>query len=65
MPYKSNSELPETVKENLPEHGQNIFREAFKSLPNDGEKLQEWKPHIRLPGAQSREYTKKIREENG
>lgn len=31
MPYKSNSELPETVRENLPDHGQDIYREAFNS----------------------------------
>lgn len=31
MPYKSNSELPETVRENLSEHGQDIYREAFNS----------------------------------
>lgn len=31
MPYKDNSELPEAVKEHLPEHGQDIYREAFNS----------------------------------
>ena len=31
MPYQSNSELPEMVRESLPEHGQNIYREAFNS----------------------------------
>jgi cation transport regulator len=31
MPYNSNSELPETVKENLPEKGQDIYREAFNN----------------------------------
>ena len=31
MPYKNNSELPETVREHLPEHGQDIYREAFNS----------------------------------
>jgi cation transport regulator len=31
MPYKSNSELPDTVRNNLPEHGQDIYREAFNS----------------------------------
>jgi cation transport regulator len=29
--YKTNNELPETVKDNLPEHGQDIYREAFNS----------------------------------
>jgi cation transport regulator len=31
MPYKSNSELPETNKNNLPEHGQDIYRELSKA----------------------------------
>jgi len=31
MSYKTNSELPKTVRENLPEHGQDIYREAFNS----------------------------------
>lgn len=29
MPYKSNQELPAQVKNNLPPHGQDIYREAF------------------------------------
>ena len=29
MPYNSNSDLPERVKNVLPEHAQNIYREAF------------------------------------
>ena len=29
MPYKRNSKLQEIVKKNLPEHGQDIYREAF------------------------------------
>ncbi len=28
-PYDSNKSLPERVKENLPEHAQDIYREAF------------------------------------
>lgn len=31
MPYDSNKELPESVKDSLPEHGQAIYREAFNS----------------------------------
>jgi cation transport regulator len=31
MPYMSNSELPETIREKLPEHGQDIYREAFNN----------------------------------
>ena len=31
MPYKSNSDLPDNVSNVLPEHAQDIFREAFNS----------------------------------
>jgi cation transport regulator len=29
MPYRSNSDLPPSVRSHLPEHAQDIFREAF------------------------------------
>lgn len=31
MPYNSNEELPDNVRNNLPEHGQQIYRKAFNS----------------------------------
>ncbi|PRQ01189.1 putative cation transport regulator ChaB [Enhygromyxa salina] len=31
MPYATNSDLPESVKDNLPAHAQDIYREAFNS----------------------------------
>jgi cation transport regulator len=31
MPYETRQELPDSVKEHLPEHAQEIFREAFNS----------------------------------
>ena len=31
MPYKSNADLPKSVRDALPEHGQTIFRKAFNS----------------------------------
>lgn len=31
MPYKNLSDLPDTVKDNLPEHAQEIYRAAFNS----------------------------------
>ena len=31
MPYKSNGDLPESVKNVLPAHAQDIYREAFNS----------------------------------
>jgi len=31
MPYGNNSELPDQIKENLPDHAQTIYRKAFNS----------------------------------
>jgi len=31
MPYKSTTDLPDSVRDNLPEHAQDIFKEAFNS----------------------------------
>ncbi len=31
MPYESKSELPSGVKDNLPAHAQDIYKEAFNS----------------------------------
>jgi cation transport regulator len=31
MPYNRLSELPDSVKDNLPEHAQEIYKEAFNS----------------------------------
>ncbi len=31
MPYNSLSELPDQVKDNLPKHAQEIYKEAFNS----------------------------------
>jgi len=31
MPYDNNSELPDSVRGALPEHAQDIYREAFNS----------------------------------
>jgi cation transport regulator len=49
MPYKSNSELPEMARENLPEHGQDIYREAFNSA------WEEYKDPSQRRGNESRE----------
>jgi len=31
MPYESNIDLPDSVKDNLPEHAQTIYRKAFNN----------------------------------
>lgn len=49
MSYKSNSELPETVRENLPEHGQEIYRKAFNNA------WEEYKEPSERKGDASRE----------
>jgi cation transport regulator len=48
MPYKSNSELPETVKNSLPDHGQDIYRKAF----NNG--WEEYKKHSERRGDEAK-----------
>lgn len=35
MPYKSLSDLPDNVKNNLPKHAQEIYRAAFNSAWNE------------------------------
>ncbi|MCW8092384.1 putative cation transport regulator ChaB [Alteromonas sp. ASW11-130] len=31
MPYKNKQDLPDSVKDNLPSHAQDVFKEAFNS----------------------------------
>lgn len=35
MPYRSNAELPDSVKDNLPKHAQDIYRKAFNSAEDE------------------------------
>ena len=35
MPYTKLSDLPENVRDNLPKHGQEIYKEAFNSAWDD------------------------------
>ena len=35
MPYHSNAELPDSVKNNLPKHAQDIYREAYNSAHDE------------------------------
>lgn len=35
MPYDSIQELPDSVKDNLPHHAQEIFKEAFNSASKE------------------------------
>lgn len=38
MVYEKKSELPDSVKENLPAHAQDIFKEAFNSAYQEHDK---------------------------
>jgi len=51
MPYEKKSELPDSVKNNLPEHAQEIYKEAFNSA------WQQYKDLNDLRDGQSREET--------
>ena len=51
MPYHSNAELPDSVKDHLPKHAQDIYREAFNSA------WDEYKDPDRRRGDASREET--------
>ncbi len=41
MPYKSKEELPDNVKNNLPEHAQEIYLAAFNSAWEQYDKQEE------------------------
>lgn len=66
MPYKNNNELPDSVTDNLPEHAQDIYREAFNSAweqykdPEDrrGDASREETAHKVAWSAVKKEYEK-------
>lgn len=41
MPYKRTSDLPDSVKDNLPAHAQEIYKEAFNSAYDQYDKPSE------------------------
>lgn len=51
MPYANNADLPDSVKDNLPDHAQDIYREAFNSA------WQEYADPDERRDASSREQT--------
>ena len=51
MPYKSLSDLPESVRDNLPRHAQEIYKEAYNSA------WDEYKDPEERRGNASREET--------
>jgi cation transport regulator len=60
MPYDSNTDLPASVRNHLPEHAQEIFREAFNHAFADhaGEPRQEERAFRIAWAAVKRQYVK-------
>lgn len=51
MPYDSNKDLPDRVKNNLPEHAQDIYREAYNNAST------QYKDPKKRRGSESQEET--------
>jgi cation transport regulator len=60
MPYPTNAHLPSSVRSHLPEHGQDIYREAFNHAyaAHAGEGRQEEAAHRIAWAAVKRSYVK-------
>jgi cation transport regulator len=66
MPYSSNSDLPDSVKDNLPAKAQDIYREAYNSAweqyrdPEErrGDSSREETSHAVAWAAVKKQYTK-------
>ncbi len=60
MPYRSNTDLPVSVKSHLPDHAQDIYREAFNHAydAHAGDLRQEEAAHRIAWAAVKRSYTK-------
>lgn len=60
MPYSTNADLPRPVQAHLPDHAQDIYREAFNSAfaAHAGEAHQEERAHRIAWAAVKRSYVK-------
>jgi cation transport regulator len=60
MPYATNLDLPPSVRRHLPEHGQDIYREAFNHAfaAHNGDPRQEEASHRIAWAAVKRVYVK-------
>ncbi|HEX9072153.1 MAG TPA: ChaB family protein [Pseudolabrys sp.] len=60
MPYRVNADLPPRVRRHLPEHAQDIYREAFNHAyaAHVGELEQEQRAHMIAWAAVKRSYVK-------
>ena len=62
MPYRTNAELPFRVRTHLPEHAQDIFREAFNHAyaAHAGEQDREMRAHMIAWSAVKNSYVKAV-----
>ncbi len=60
MPYRANSDLPPSIRNNLPQHAQDIYREAFNHAfaAHGGELDREKRAHMIAWAAVKRGYVK-------
>jgi cation transport regulator len=60
MPYRTNADLPASVRSHLPAHAQDIYREAFNHtfVSHAGEERQEEIAHRTAWAAVKRSYVK-------
>jgi len=60
MPYAANTDLPASVRSHLPEHAQDIYREAFNHAyaAHEGDVRQEEAAHRIAWAAVKRSYVK-------
>ena len=60
MPYPTNADLPAPVRSHLPDHAQDIYREAFNHVyaEHAGDPRQEEAAHRIAWGAVKRSYVK-------
>lgn len=60
MPYRSNHDLPPAIRSHLPDHAQDIYREAFNYAyaAHAGEADRERHAHLIAWAAVKRRYTK-------
>jgi cation transport regulator len=60
MPYRVNTDLPSSVRSHLPEHAQDIYREAFNHAyaARAGEADRERRAHMIAWAAVKRSYAK-------
>ena len=59
MPYDKISELPDSVKDNLTEDAQEIYKEAFNNADEDHQNWEKGRKHQYAWGAVKNVYEKK------